>query len=50
MADIVIFVCIVGAVGAIVGKKVKDRKAGRTACGCGCCGCSGCGEKKDCHQ
>jgi len=41
MVDFVILVGIMGAVSAIVWKKIKDMRAGKSSCGCGC-GCSGC--------
>jgi hypothetical protein len=47
MADFIIFTVITGAVALILGKKVKDAKAGKP--GCGCSGCSGCGKKGQCH-
>ena len=41
MVDFVILVGIMGAVSAIVWKKIKDMRAGKSSCGCGC-GCSDC--------
>ncbi len=49
MADLVILVGVAGAVAAIVWKKVKDMKAGKSGCGCGCLGCPGRGKKGHCR-
>lgn len=43
MADLVIVIMIAGAVAAIIRKQIRDRKEGKTGCGCGCSGCAGCG-------
>ncbi len=48
MIDIVIVALIGTALAAVIWKKVKDRKEGKSGCGCGCGGgcssssCSGC--------
>lgn len=44
--DAIIVTVIVGAVAAIIIKKIKDKKAGKSGCGCDCTGCS---ESKHCH-
>ena len=48
MADVIIFVGVVGAVALIVGKKINDVKSGKT--GCGCSGCSGCKTNGQCQK
>lgn len=40
---------VLAAVLAIVFKMVKDKKAGKHSCSCGCGGCSGCGGNSCCH-
>ena len=37
---------LVAALGAIAVKMIKDRKQGRSSCGCGC---SGCAMQGKCH-
>lgn len=46
MIDWIIGAVVVAAVAAVIVKKVKDYKAGKTGCGCGCSGCS---SKGKCH-
>ena len=41
MIDWILLIGITGAAAVIVGKKIKDWKAGKSGCGCNC-GCSGC--------
>ena len=41
MADWIIGIIIAAAVTAVVAKKIKDIKAGKSGCGCGCSGCGG---------
>ena len=45
MADIMIGIILIAAVGAVIWKKRRDKKMGKSGCG-GCCG--SCGIK--CHQ
>ena len=45
MADIMIGIILIAAVGAVIWKKRRDKKMGKSGCG-GCCG--SCGMK--CHQ
>lgn len=49
MIDVVIGVVIGGAVLGIIWKKVKDARAGKSGCGCGCSGCSGCSGAGSCQ-
>ncbi len=46
MIDWIIGIVIAAAVAAVVIKKVKDKKAGKSGCGCGC---QGCPSKGQCH-
>lgn len=46
MIDWIIGAVVVAAVAAVIVKKVKDHKAGKSGCGCGCSGCS---SKGKCH-
>ncbi len=41
MANLVIGVIVFAAVAGVVWKKVKDARAGKPGCGCGCAGCNG---------
>ena len=41
---------LVAAVGAIVGKLLRDRRAGRRACGCDCGSCAGCTMQGRCRE
>lgn len=41
MIDWIIGIAAGAAVLAIIVKKVKDKKAGKSDCGCGCSGCPG---------
>lgn len=47
MIDWILGIMIAAAVAAVIIKKVKDKKAGKSGCGCGC---SGCPSKGQCHQ
>lgn len=40
MIDWIIGILIAAALAAVVIKKIKDKKAGKSGCGCGCSGCS----------
>ena len=47
LANIVICLVLILAVTLAVVKLVRDKKAGRSSCGCGCSGCSKtCGRPK----
>lgn len=46
MIDWIIGIVIAAAVISVIVKKVKDAKAGKSGCGCGC---SGCASKDQCH-
>ena len=50
MADLVIGTVVVAAVAGVIWKKVKDARAGKPGCGCGCSGCSGPGGGKKCGR
>ena len=39
MATIIISLVLVAAVAGIIVKMVKDKKAGKSSCGCGCANC-----------
>lgn len=45
MADLIIGIILIAAVGAVIWKKRRDRKMGNSGCG-GCCGSCG----LNCHQ
>lgn len=47
MIDWMIGMIIAAAVAAIIIKKVKDLKAGKSGCGCSCAGCAA---KNKCHD
>ena len=34
--------CIIGLVAAAIWSMRRDKKAGKSACGCNCSGCAGC--------
>ncbi len=42
MGDIIVISVLCLIVGAIIYKMVKDKKSGKTACGCDCSKCSKC--------
>ena len=48
MTDVIIVGLVAAAVMAVVWKKIRDHKSGRSGCGCGCCG--GCSAKGNCHK
>ena len=47
MTDFIIITVIALIVGGVILKLVRDRKAGKSGCGCGC---DGCGMKDSCHK
>ena len=49
MIDVMILLGITGAVAAVVGKKVRNIREGKSGCGCGCSGCAGCKTEKEYH-
>lgn len=53
MIDWIIGTVIAAAAAAVVVKKIKDAKVGKSGCGCGCSdGCAGCSHSKNggsCH-
>ena len=40
MATILVTLVLIGIVAAIVGKMRKDKKQGKSSCGCGCSSCA----------
>lgn len=47
MGNILIILVLIAIVSSIVIKMVKDKKAGKTSCGCGC---ESCALKGACHK
>ena len=47
LATIIVFLIVVLVVALIIIKMVKDKKAGKKSCNCGC---GGCPMKDSCHQ
>ena len=47
LATIIICVVLAAVVSLIVAKMIRDKKKGKTSCGCGC---SGCAMSGSCHQ
>ena len=47
LATILISVGLLAVVALIVAKMARDRRAGKTSCGCGC---SGCALQGQCHK
>ena len=47
MATVIISMALLAIVAGIVIKMVKDKKAGKSSCGCGC---SGCPMSSECHK
>lgn len=45
MADFVVGTLLGIVVLFVIRKIIKDKKSGRSSCGCGCEGCSGCDRK-----
>ncbi len=46
LASIIILAVVAAIVAAIVIKMIKDKKQGKSSCGCGCSGCPNSG---NCH-
>lgn len=46
LASIIVLIVVAVIVGAIVIKMVKDKKAGKSSCSCGC---KGCPNSQNCH-
>ncbi len=46
LASIIVFVIVAVIVGTVVVKMIKDKKAGKSSCSCGCKGCPNSG---NCH-
>ena len=42
MGTIIVGYVLAVIVGAIIVKMVRDKKSGKSACGCGCGGCTAC--------
>ena len=49
IGDIIVGGVLLVIVAAIVIKMIRDKKAGKSACGCGS-GCSGCASSNICHM
>ena len=47
MGTIIISIILVAIVGSIIFKMAKDKKAGKSSCGCGC---SSCPMSRECHK
>lgn len=47
MIDWIIGIIVAAAVIAVIGKKIKDHREGKSGCGCGCAGCS---SKSKCQE
>ena len=47
LATIIVFLVVALVVGLIIIKMVKDKKAGKSSCSCGC---GGCPMKDSCHS
>ena len=47
LATIIVFFVVALVVGLIIIKMVKDKKAGKSSCSCGC---GGCPMKDSCHS
>ncbi len=46
IGTIVVLILLIIIVGAIIASMIKDKKQGRTSCGCGCANCA---MKGKCH-
>ena len=46
LADIVVAVILLAAAALAVRTMIRNKKAGKSSCGCDCAGCSGCSAKK----
>lgn len=40
LSTIIVSIILIAAVSGVVVKMIKDRRAGKSSCGCGCQGCS----------
>lgn len=47
IATIIICVLLLAVVAAVIGKMVRDKKKGKSSCGCGCANCAMSGS---CHS
>lgn len=43
MGTAIVLIIVLAVVGLVIFKMVKDKKAGKTSCGCGCKGCANSG-------
>lgn len=41
IGSVIVGVALLAAVALVIFNMIKDKKAGKTSCGCGCPGCSG---------
>ncbi len=47
MGDIIVITVLLAVVGSILYKMIKDKKSGKSACGCDCSKCcKGCSQKQ----
>lgn len=47
MANIIIIVLLALVIGLGIRRIIRNKKAGRTSCGCGCSSCSACAGRKE---
>ncbi|MDE5671723.1 MAG: FeoB-associated Cys-rich membrane protein [Eubacterium sp.] len=47
LATIIIAVIVIGILAAVIAKMIKDKKKGKTSCGCGC---ENCAASEICHK
>ncbi len=47
MSTVIISLALLAIVAGIIAKMVKDKKAGKSSCGCGC---SSCPMSSECHK
>lgn len=47
LSDVLVALILIAVVTLVIRKMIRDRKNGKTACGCGC---SGCPSKGMCHK
>lgn len=40
LSTIIVSIILIAAVSGVVVKMIKDRRAGKSSCGCGCQGCA----------
>lgn len=50
IGTIAVITMIAVAVGAAIFKMIKDKRKGKSACGCGCANCTHCAMTGYCHE